>query len=830
MSSVVADLKFAVRMMTRGPGITAILVLTLALGIAASTAIFSVVNSVLLKPLPYEKPEQLVRVYTEFLGKMQLRKFAVSVPEYFNLARDCKTCESVAAWGNGTASLSGGDRPVRVDAAYTTHGLLPMLGVKPMLGRFFTAEEDRPGDPTVVVLGYGVWKRAFGGDPSVVGKAIRLDAMPVTIIGVMPPGFDFLGRMEAWVPACLDPNSNRVGSHWLRVLARLAPGASPKAFETEVQGLEAQWKQKKNPFDHYIDHETHPVIAVPLQADIVGGISTALWLLQAAALFVLLIAVVNVANLLLARSETRNREIAVRHALGARRRRLIRQFLTESLVVGGIGGALGVLAAVWALDGIVALIPPEAPRVGEIGLDGSAVLFAVACTVGASILFGLAPILHARRTDIHSALKDGSPRTTGSKTRLRVRRALVITEVALAVVLVVGCGVMVKSFLRLQEVDLGIDPERVLTAEIELPTKNYPDGAARVGFWHRLQDRIAGLPGVDSVSLLGALPLQRGLNANDIGFPGRTPPDKADTTQPVWNVDFWQTVGDDAMAALGARLVAGRSFGPTDTATAPGVVLVNQAFANRFWPGENPIGQRVSLNAYNADGSPNTTNVQTVIGVVADMRQMGLDRPAGTEVFIPITQAEAQAGGAPITMSLIIRSKGDPGALAPSVQAAVGALDPSLPVSKLRTMNDVVWEAVARPRFLTMLLTAFAAMALLLAAVGIYGVMAHTVAQRTHEIGVRVALGAQPAHVRAMVLRQAAVLVIGGVGIGVVAAIGLQLWLGASLRGVLYGGSIGNPIMLGGVAVAVTLAAMLATWVPARRATRVEPTVALRTE
>src|SRR5688572_24320850 len=286
MSSVVADLKFAVRMMTRGPGITAILVLTLALGIAASTAIFSVVNSVLLKPLPYEQPEQLVRVYTEFLGKMELRKFAVSVPEYFNLARDCKTCAAVAAWGNGTASLSGGDRPVRVDAAYATHQLLPMLGVKPMLGRTFTADEDRPGDPTVVVLGHGVWQRAFGGDPDIVGKAIRLDAMPVTIIGVMPPGFDFLGRMEAWVPACLDPNNNRVGGHWLRMLVRLAPGASPRAFETEVRGLEAQWKQKTNPFNHHIDHETHPLIAVPLQDDIVGGMSTALWLLQAAALFV----------------------------------------------------------------------------------------------------------------------------------------------------------------------------------------------------------------------------------------------------------------------------------------------------------------------------------------------------------------------------------------------------------------------------------------------------------------------------------------------------------------------------------------------------------------
>jgi putative ABC transport system permease protein len=826
MSSVVADLKFAVRLMTRGPGLTVILVLTLALGIGASTTIFSVVNSVLIKPLPYKDPDKLVRVYTEFLGKMQLRKFWVSAPEVHDLQQGCRSCESVGAWARGTASLSGGDRPVRVEAAYANHQLLPTIGVPPLLGRYFDASEDTEGDPRVVVLGYHAWQRAFGGDPDIVGKRIHLDAIPVTVVGVMPEGFDFLFGEEAWVPSGTNFATNtRRGGHNFEVVVRLKPEASIATFRSELEALTAGWTAAagggEDSGPHHIRKDKHPMIAMPLHDDIVGSMSSALWMLQGAALFVLLISIVNVANLLLARSETRNREIAVRHALGARRRRLVRQFLTESVVLGGIGGALGILVAVWALDGILALIPASAPRVSEITLDTSAVIFAVACSLGASVLFGLAPILHARRADIHSSLKDGGQRTTGSKARLRVRRGLVIAEVALAVVLVVGCAVMVKSFLRLQQTELGFEPDHLLTAEIELPPKTYPDGATVNPFWHRLEDRLQVLPGVEAAAVVRGLPPLRRLNANDIHFPGRV----RSVEDVPWNVDYWNAVGDDTFNTLGMRIVRGRGLGPQDSAGAPLVVVVNEAFANKFWPGQDPIGQRVAVSS-----NDESTIEQRVVGVVADVKQQGVERPAGTEVFITAWQSPEIVDGAFNTMSVVIRTKGDPAAMGPMLQKVVADLDPTLPVSKLRSMDDVLWEAVARPRFLMFLLTAFAAMALLLAGVGIYGVMAHTVAQRTHEIGVRVALGAQPMQVRRMVLRQAGTLAAIGVVIGVVAAVGLQVALGPSLRSVLYGENLGHPVLLTGVAVVVMVSALLATWIPARRATRVEPMVALRAE
>src|SRR3569623_916912 len=452
MGSLWLDIRYALRMMVKTPGLTAVLAITLALGIGASTTIFSVVNSVVLRPLPYEQPDLLVRVYTEFLGKMQLKSFWLSPPEFDDLQKGCRSCAFVGGWARGSASLSGGDRPVRIQAAYATSQLLPLLGVKPLLGRTFDASEDRPGDPTVVVLGYDVWQRAFGGARDVVGRQIHLDAMPVTVIGVMPKGFDFLDGEEAWVPADFDYAKANRGGHFVNTLVRLKPGVSLAQFQAALAALANSWGQLKAPKRHAIFPGQHPMVAVPFQADLVGSLATTLWLLQGAVLFVLLISIVNVANLLIARADTRSREIAVRHARGANRRRLKRQFITESVILGLLGGALGVLVAVWAVDGVTALIPKAAPRASEITLDGTAVVFAVVCSIVAALLFGIAPIVHARKTDLHGALKDGSPRMTGSKARLRLRRALVITEIALAVVLVVGCTVMIRNINRLQHV------------------------------------------------------------------------------------------------------------------------------------------------------------------------------------------------------------------------------------------------------------------------------------------------------------------------------------------------------------------------------------------
>ncbi|MDQ3368684.1 MAG: ABC transporter permease [Myxococcota bacterium] len=823
MGSLWMDLRYALRMMRRAPGLTAILAITLALGIGASTTIFSVVNSVVLQPLPYQQPDRLIRIFTEAHG-IGLEEFPLSVPEFADLERDCRSCEAVGAWTRGTASLSGGERPMRVDATFATHPLLPTLGVKPLLGRYFDASEDRPGDPTVIILGHGVWKRAFNGDPDILGRTIHMDAIPVTVIGVMPPGFDFIDRSEAWLPANLDYGKQHRASHNWHAVVRLAPGASLTAFQQELLALRAAWAQTATTSPsatgnqpHTIDDD-HPMVAVPFQANLIGSLAKTLWLLQAAVLFVLLISIVNVANLLLARAETRNREVAVRHALGANRRRLIRQFVTESVLLGILGGGLGILVAVWAVDGVTALIPRSAPRASEIALDGTAVVFAVGLSLFASLLFGMAPILHAKKFDLHSALKNGSNRMTGSKAQLRARRALVIIEIALAVVLVVGCTVMVRSFVRLQQVNLGFDPDNVLTFGIELPVKAYP-GTMPDPWFRRLEDRLRALPGVTGATLLWGLPPTRKNNANDFSIPGRPPV----PSKPL-SIDYWQFVGTTAFETLGARIVRGRGIEARDTAETPLVLVVNEAFAKKFFPGVDAVGQQIHVY--------DQRTLQTIVGVVADLKQGGVDQPAGTEVFIPLYQWApiSQDNASNNSMNVFLRTDGEPRELLPSVQRIVKDLDPTIPLFQVRTMDEVMWEAVARPRFLTFLLTCFAALALLLAAVGIYGVMAHTVAQRTHEIGLRVALGAQPRQVRAMVLRQAAILVAIGVTVGLGSAVLLEQLVGAELRSLFYGGQLSQPVLLGTVALAVTLAALLATWIPVRRATRIQPTVALRSE
>lgn len=835
MNSLFQDLRYSLRTMAKTPGLTAILAITLALGIGASTTIFSVVHSVLLKELPYEEPDRIVRVYAEWHNGAQIEHFPFSIPEVGELQQACRSCEQIAGWLPGTAPLSGGERAVRITVGYATHQLLPLLGVPPVMGRWFDASEDSPqkwvpgaqsvGDPSVVVINYDIWKTVFAGDPNVIGKKVELDAIPVTIIGVMPEGFKF-ADMEAWVPARLDFTMGQRASHNANILVRLKPDASITSLNQEFHALVKELGKRDSKTFHSLS-EKHAVVAVPFKADLVGSLSSMLWMLQAAVLFVLLISIVNVANLLLAKAETRTREIAVRHALGASRRRLLRQFVTESLVLGILGAGLGILVSVWALDGVTALIPKGAPRATEIRLDGTAVLFAVGCAVFASLLFGLAPILHAKKSDLHGALKDGSNRMTGSRARLRARRALVIVEIALAMLLVIGCTVMVRTFLRLQRVELGFKPDNVLTFGINLPLRTYEQPTVAIQFWDRLETRLRALPGVDGAALVNGFSVDRGMNLESISFPGR--PEPAAGNELSWAVDYANTVGANALTTIGARFVKGRDFSDSDTGTSPRVMIVNEAFVKRFFPNEDPIGQEVVLFP-----SPDHKHDKParIVGVVADMKNAGLDKPAGSELFMPRAQfvTAFDPPFAPLVQYAAIRSKDDPAELIPAVSRVVADLDPSIPLYEVRTMNDVMWEAVARPRFLTLLLTAFAAIALMLAAVGIYGVMAHTVVQRTHEIGLRVALGAQPRQVRALVLRQASTLVATGVIIGLVATIVLQFAFAEPLKKLFYGDEISQPILLIVVSIAVAATAFFATWLPARRATRVEPTVALRSE
>ena len=823
MTSLWLDLRYALRMMARAPGLTVVLVLTLALGIGATTTIFSVVSSVILRPLPYAAPDQLMRIYTDVTDKGVRRVYGMSMPAYTELRQGCPACAELAAWFSGAASVSGGERPQRVQATYTTLSLSATLGVAPALGRWFDASEEHPGDPTVAVLGHELWQRTFHGDPAVIGRRILVDAVPVTVIGVMPRGFAFPARAELWLPAQLDPAHGYDTQFNLGVVARLTPGTTRATLQAVLDARSLGWEARIIALvaTRQLPTPSIRARAIGFHDDLVGSLGTALWLLQGAVMFVLLIAIVNVANLLLARSETRTREVAVRHALGASRPRLVRQFLTESVLLGLTGGGLGVLVAMWSLDGVAALIPRAAPRSDVLAVDATTVVFAVVCAFAAALVFGLVPILHARRTDLHGALKDGSPRMTGGRTRQLARRGLVVAEVALAVVLLVGCTAMVRSFLRLQRVELGFAPDHLLTFGLEIPEKTYPAGAD-AAFWHRLLERVRALPGVRAATLIDELPLASAPGGNAIELPGRSP---SGPDEPDWIVDFSNAASEELTEALGARLVHGRGFLRSDTPDTPLVAVVNEAFAAKYFRGREPIGQRVK---YASGGQPDLT----VVGVVADIRQVSPDRAAGTELFRAVWQlpAQDQAHRTASSLSMAVRTTGDPASLVPVVQRAVAELDPTLPVFGLRTMEDLAWEAIARPRFLTFLLTAFAGLALALAAVGIYGVMAHTVAQRTHEIGLRVALGARPAQVRAMVVRQAAALVALGVAIGLGSTVILSAALDATMRDVFYGAPLAQPAMLAAVALAVTATALLATWVPARRATLVEPTIALRSE
>jgi putative ABC transport system permease protein len=817
MLGLLRDVRFALRMMAKDPGFTVVAALTLALGIGASTATFSVVNAVLISPLPYPRSDQLVELYTQFPNQ-KLDRFWFSSPEYVDLARQASSYSSVGAYELAGTSLVGGDHPVRGVTAYSTASLFRTLGVDAALGRVWTEAEDTRDDPTVVVLGWSLWQSAFHGDPRVVGMHIIADAIPVTIVGVMPRGFDFPGNgVDLWVPAPIDPKPERRGGHGLSVIGRLKPGVSLADARREMQALTKSWSEVGT--GHRIDAANHPIVIHPLQDEVVGHVRWMLWLLQGAVLFVLLIACANISNLLLARAEARGREIAIRTALGAGRARLVRQFLTESVILGLVGGALGLLFAIWGTDLLTSLIPPTAPRAHEIRVNAAVLGFGIGCSILAGVLFGLAPIHHTRVVDLDSVLREGA-RGSGGPARQRFRRALVIAEIGMAVVLVTGCGLMIKSFARLTRSDPGFRPEGLLTAQLEIPTKRYSTPEAMMGYWQRVSERLAALPGATGATVMTGLPPNRPINANDIRFEDKTP----SRDGPVWNVDYWQTVGPTYFDTMGVRLVAGRFLDGRDVEGAPPAVMINEAFARKFYPGEDPVGKRVAVTG-------RTPPVwETIVGVVADVKQQGLEARAGTEVYIPVLQTKTITGRPPFFMNVVVRAARDPRALAGTVTSTISALDPDIPVAKLRTMDEIMWEAVARPRFVMLLLGGFAVLALLLAAIGIYGVMSYSVAQRSHELGIRMALGARAQAVLRLVMRQGLVLIVGGIVTGVAGALVVNAALSRVLGSMLFEVKALDPTTFLAVAAVVAAVATTACLVPARRATRVDPMVALRSE
>jgi putative ABC transport system permease protein len=809
------DLKIALRGLRRQAGLALTILFTLALGIGATTAVFSVVNAVVLAPLPYADPHRLVRVYSAFPA-MKLDHFALSPPEFIELTRDLKSFSTVAAWTTDAVNVADGTSPVRAEMALTSGQLLPLMGVPPALGRFYGDAATLPGAPPVAVLGHGLWTRVFGGDTQIVGRSVRIDGVPTEVVGVMPKGFAFPTPVtELWLPLTIDPaNPGGRSSHFLSLVGRLGKGASLAQARAELLTFMAAQTQDHQG-EHHLDGTRHLVFARDLQDDVVGDARGKMLLLLGATGFVLLIACANVAGLLLARAGTRERDVAVQAALGASRSRLVRQLLTESLLIALVGGALGVLVARAALRAILAMDPDSVPRATEVALSAPVLAFALGASALTGLLFGLLPAFAASRPDLVEALKAGG-RTTAHRGALGFRRVLVVAEVALAVVLVVGAGLLVRSFGRLLAVDPGFAPDRLLTFELALPQALYAKDADVVGFYGRLEERLRALPGVDSVTLAAGLPPSRPINANDIEFEGKTPTKDG----PIWNVDYWQTAGGRYFETLKIPVREGRGLDERDGASAPPVVVVNEAMARKFWPGESPVGRRVK--SLPGKDSP----LATVVGVVGDVRQAGLEQPPGTEIYFSVAQP-ALTNGAFRSMSVVLRSSApDPMALLPSVRAAIGELDGALPLAHVRTMEELMGASLVRTRFLMTLLAAFAGLALVLAAVGIYGLLSHVVAQRTNEIGVRMALGAN----RRQILRDVVGYGLGLVGVGVAVGLVGALALSRLMGSLVFGIGATDPLTFVAVAALLLAVSLVACLVPAGRAVRVDPVVALRYE
>jgi predicted permease len=810
------ELRLALRALWKRPGFSLVVIATFALAVGVNTAIFSVVNAVLLKPLPYRHPEQLVGVFTQYHSYLQDRS-SFSAPEFQELVRDSRSYESLAGYAFGTATFGDIDRPVRVAAAYTTWEFLSTLGVSPALGRYFDPAEDLPGDPRVVVLGHELWKRAFGGDPGVVGRSVLLDGYRLTVVGVMPEGFDFPRHdVEAWLPFGLDRTdlSKARGSHGVRVIGRLRKGTSLATAQAELATLTRQQGALYSDTWHTVDPVEHPMVAFSLHSELVGAARAPLWILQAAVLLILLIACANIGNLLLGRAESRTRELAIRAALGAGWSKVARLFLGETLLLGLIGGALGVVVAVVALRLVIPFLPAGAPRSSEIGVDAWALAFAIVCTLVTSVAVGLVPLMNTRMKDLHARLAEGGLTATG---RSRLRKVLVAGEVAAALVLVLGCGVMLKSFARLSQVDLGFRPEGLLSFELELPAPRYPTSETRQAFWERLQAELSALPGVTGVTLTSQLPTATEPPTNVVTFEGSPP--YTDKGAPVADTHI---VGHHYFETLGMRLVRGRLLRSDDRLA----LVINESAARKFFPGKEAVGQLMRVTPWVKD-SP----AETVVGVVADAKHRGVDLAPGDAVYIPL-QGEPQMlfPATQLRLLVVVRTAHRPEAMAKTVEDAVRRIDSSLPLSLVRTMDRVVWEAVAKPRFISLLMSVFAVLALTLSAIGVYGVMSYTVEQRTREIGVRVALGAQAGSVQSMVLRQTLTVALWGAGAGLLGALLGAFVLRATLAQVLFETAAADPVVMLLVAALILGVAALASWFPARRASRVDPMIALRAE
>jgi len=824
LENLAQDVRFGARMLCKNLGFTTVAIFTLALGIGANTAIFSVVHAVLLSSLPYREPNQLVKVWGQMTGE-GIPRNSLSDPEWFELLDTNHAFEQVAAYSpdNG-ANLGNEDTtPQRVTVGFSTSGLFQVLGVEPVLGRTYSAQEDQSGHNMVAVISYGVWRTLYSSDPKVVGKTIRLNNRPRTVIGVLPEGFDFEGNNQVWLPLALDrthPDSR--GSHAWRVIGRLKAGTNLTQASTDMS-LFAKELARENP-DYYTPGMGWGVLVVPLREELVGQIRPALLILMAAVGIVLLIACANIANLLLARSTAREKEMAVRASLGAGRWRTIRQLLTESILLSLIGSAVGLVFGDWGILAIRNLHADILPHLGNIELESTVLLFTFAVAVFTGILFGLAPAIHVSNPSLQETLKEGGRGTSGGRSGKRLRNALVVSEIAFSVLLLIAAGLTIRSFYGLLRVDPGFQTDHILTMRMTLPAITYPAGPAVPQFFKQVLDKIRVVPGVESAGAVSQLPM------GDVYLSGSVFVDNS-TAQALSHIPhspygYIETdqrfISPGYFETMKTPLISGRMFSEADSAASPAVAIVDAEFAANMWPRKSPLQQRISITSV-----PNTNPQQqiwcTVVGVVAHVHNYSLDVGGRVQAYFPQTQDPFDGSRG---MFVVIRTTLDPAHIANSARQQVFAIDPHEPVYEVQTMHDVVATSVEQPRLSLDLLGLFAAVAAALAAIGIYGVMAFMVTQRKHELGIRIALGAQPRDILRMVIGQGARVALEGIALGLAGA----FYLARFTAPLLFGVGTRDPITFVGAPILLMTVALAACLVPAIRATRVDPISTLRHE
>ncbi|HKV35468.1 MAG TPA: ABC transporter permease [Pyrinomonadaceae bacterium] len=809
MNTLTRDLQYALRSLLKRPGLTAIALITLALGIGVNTAIFSAVDSVLLRPLPFKEPERVMAVW-EHTPHLGIARNEFAPANYFDLRSQNQVFEDAGAFGQLSVNLTDAGEPEQLEGQLVTANVFTLLGVAPALGRTFASDEDQIGREHVAVLSDALWRRRFNSDPGIINRNVTLNGESFTVIGVMPANFFFPEReVELWTPWAMEPGqAEGRGDHYFRLVARLKPGVTREQANAEAESIAARLAG-----EYPKTNEGLGFLVNSFHQDYVGDLRRPMLILFAAVGFVLLIACANVANLLLAQATTRRREIAIRMALGARRWAIARQLLTESLLLASAGGLLGVLAAIWGVEALAKLLPESLSKLQTISVDSRVFLFTIGVTLLTAIAFGVVPALHATRANPGEALGETGRDLSGGVSGRYLRRVLVIAEVALAVVLLAGAGLLIRSFNRLRQVDLGFKPDNLLTMRMVLPLPKYQKAEMRRAFYDELLRRINEIPGVESAGINTRLPLSTSGMKFSFSVEGRTMPSDSNLPFAVYRV-----VNPDYFRAMGIPLQRGRVFDTRDTADSTPALIVNRRLAEQFWPGEDPTGKRLKIGP--AD-SPNPW--ATVIGVVGDVRQTGLYGDQLAELYAPYAQ-ERRSWMSP--RDLVVRTRGDAASLAGAVREAVWAVDKDQPVSNVRTMDQVLAAAISRERFQMLLLSLFATLALVLACVGLYGVISYAVAQRTHEIGVRMALGAQSRDVLRLVIRQGMVLTFSGLLLGIAGGLAVTRVMTDLLFGVTSTDAV-TFLSVGGL---LLLVSFLACYIPARRATKVDPLIALRYE